>query len=262
MVKGKRVTGTKEWSSHSVNCIMGCSHDCRYCYARAMALRFGRIESVDDWSEMKVRAAEVSKRRHKMSGHVMFPTTHDITPDMLVECTTVLQNLLASGNQVLVVSKPHISCIEELCCKLRPYRRQILFRFTIGARSESILSYWEPGAPSYEERFACLRLAAGSEYATSVSCEPLLDSEDVMGLYDELISYITDSIWFGKMNAIPSRVVNGTNKLEVARIRVGQTDQAVQKVYRQLCDKPKVRWKESYKEIVGLELASEIGLDV
>ena len=32
--------GTQEWSVKTVNCCTGCSHDCRYCYAKGMAVRF------------------------------------------------------------------------------------------------------------------------------------------------------------------------------------------------------------------------------
>lgn len=27
----KKISGTKEWAVHSLNCINGCSHDCHYC---------------------------------------------------------------------------------------------------------------------------------------------------------------------------------------------------------------------------------------
>jgi len=53
------ISGTKEWSVESVNCVTGCSHNCRYCYARAMALRFHRIKRPEDWATMQVRWAEV-----------------------------------------------------------------------------------------------------------------------------------------------------------------------------------------------------------
>jgi len=45
---GKRRTGTREWSQHSANLFLGCEHDCRYCYARCSALRFGRIQSAEE----------------------------------------------------------------------------------------------------------------------------------------------------------------------------------------------------------------------
>ena len=36
-------TGTKEWAVHNENMLKGCLHDCRYCYAHAMAKRFDRV---------------------------------------------------------------------------------------------------------------------------------------------------------------------------------------------------------------------------
>ena len=34
--------GVEEWAKHSANCFYGCSHDCQYCYAKSMAVRFKR----------------------------------------------------------------------------------------------------------------------------------------------------------------------------------------------------------------------------
>jgi len=259
-VKSTRITGTKEWAVHSVNCISGCSHACRYCYARQMALRFSRIESADDWTEMRVKYSEVRKRRRKLDGRVMFPTTHDITPETLDPCREVLRNLLAAGNDVLIVSKPHLSVIEALCRDLMLWREQVTFRFTIGARDESILAYWEPGAPCYEERLASLRLAHKQGYATSVSCEPLLDATDAVGLFNELSPHVTDSIWIGKMNRISERASDASPQ-EIERIRRGQSRESIFGIYTALKDRPLIRWKESYKEVIGLNLATKAGED-
>ena len=256
------ISGTKEWSVASVNCVNGCSHNCRYCYARYNAVeRFGRI-SAEDWPTMQVRPHDVRKARKKHDGRVMFPTTHDITPPVLVACTTVIEKLLVAGNDVLIVSKPHLECIEHLCRYLARYRSQVLFRFTIGALSESILAYWEPGAPSFEERFACLRYASRQGFATSVSAEPLLESDRITELVDTLCPWITDSLWIGKLNQIDSRVIPGTSDEAIATIKAGQTDQRIREIHAQLRDNAKVRWKESYKAVLGIALAEEAGLDV
>lgn len=37
--------GTKEWASSNINLFYGCANNCMYCYAKKMALRFGRIKS-------------------------------------------------------------------------------------------------------------------------------------------------------------------------------------------------------------------------
>ena len=47
-------TGTREWSEHSRNIFIGCAHNCRYCYAAEMAVRYGRIKSRADWPKMVI----------------------------------------------------------------------------------------------------------------------------------------------------------------------------------------------------------------
>lgn len=259
-----RISGTKEWSVASVNCILGCSHRCRYCYAASNAIRRGQCSDHEAWGTtyFRIRPAEIRKRRQHEAGRVMFPTTHDILPEFLVECLQVTRNILSADNDLLIVSKPHLSCIEHVCRELRLWRNRIMFRFSIGSMNDSILGYWEPGAPLFEERFASLRYAHREGYATSVSMEPLLDADNVADVVDTLTPYITDSIWIGKMNQIDSRVAPGTSSEEIARIKRGQTDEAVHGIYESLKSHPLVRWKESYKAALGLELATEAGLDV
>ena len=104
--------GTQEWSVKTVNCCTGCSHDCRYCYAKGMAIRFKQV-TPEQWPLERIRPKDVSKRHKKYDGQVMFPSSHDITPNNLDACLTVLKNLLVVGNRVLVVSKPHLECIKD-----------------------------------------------------------------------------------------------------------------------------------------------------
>jgi len=261
-VATKTISGTKEWSVESVNCVSGCEHDCRYCYARYNAVeRFGRMKG-EDWPRMRVRPSDVRKRRRKVGGTVMFPTTHDITPAVLEPCMTVLRNLLEAGNRVLVVSKPHWECILEITDRLREFRQQVLFRFTIGALDDRILGYWEPGAPTVEERLMALQSACKCGWSTSVSCEPLLEADGAADLFCTVEPWVTDTIWIGKMNRVRQRCVTGTSEAPIAAIEAGQTDQRVREIYAALKDQPKVRWKESYKRALGLREAEAAGMDV
>lgn len=245
-------TGTGEWAVNNVNIAFGCRHDCRYCYARAIALRFQRISTPRKWGSTycKVRMDEVSKRRRKLKGTVMFPSTHDITPDILPECIEVLRKLVEAGNRVLIVSKPHGACIAAIRMRMYKYRKQMLFRFTIGACDNALLAYWEPGAPNFEERLATLRQTYRDGFATSVSIEPMLDSKNVLELIDRLEPFVTETIWIGKMRDVRRRCVPGTREAAIRRIEAGQTDKRIMEIYRALKDAPKVRWKDSIREVV------------
>ena len=259
-----RVSGTKEWSVESVNIVLGCAHKCRYCYARANALRRKQIPSLQVWGEsyLILREKEVRKRRKNAGGTVMFPSTHDILPQFLEPSLTVIGKILEAGNRLLIVSKPHLECIQAICREFTAYREKILFRFTIGAMDNTILAYWEPRAPLFEERLTSLKHAYHQGFATSVSCEPMLDSQNVVALFRSLAPYVTHSIWIGKMNGIDSRVEPGTDPQAIQRIRDGQTDGRVRAIYAALKDEPKVKWKESFKEVLGMDLAEEAGLDI
>jgi uncharacterized Fe-S cluster-containing radical SAM superfamily protein len=263
MATTNTISGTKEWAAQSCNCVNGCSHDCRYCYARYDAVdRYGRMTR-EQWPVEQIRQKDVAKPRHKMQGRIMFPTTHDITPNTLEACLTVLQKLLAAGNEVLIVSKPHLACVDELCCELENHKPQITFRFTIGTSDDAILSYWEPGAPGFWERFRCLQHAYVNGYRTSVSMEPLLGPERAAETVAKLQPYVSDSIWIGTLNRIDQRVLiaNDEDRCQVERLKRWQTPDAIRWVYERLKDNPLVKWKESYKQVLGLKLADRAGQD-
>ena len=255
--------GTQEWSVKTVNCTTGCSHDCRYCYAKGMAVRFKQV-TPEQWSLERIRQKDVDKTYKKFDGQVMFPSSHDITPNNINSCKKVLEKLLISGNQVLVVSKPHLDCIQTICDGFQKYADQILFRFTIGACDDQILSYWEPGAPSYEERKACLKYAYHDAFKTSVSVEPMLDSENIDTLIKELSPYVTHSIWIGTLNH-SSRFGKGANavlKQEIKNIEFGQTDVAIKAIFERHKANPLIRWKKEIKKVVGIPIPRKNGLDI
>jgi hypothetical protein len=263
----KSVFGTSEWAAHNANILLGCQHDCRYCYAKAMAMRFGRA-TPESWSTPVLNTKAFSAKRGKKVGTIMFPTTHDIHPDNLKECLEYLQKLLVVGNSVLIVTKPHKECIDKLTAELGAYKKQILFRFTIGSPRSEVLKFWEPGAPSFEERRDALILAHLRGFQTSISSEPMLDDlEGMTHLFLATKPYLTNSIWMGKANDLIARLsFNGQKDSEVLKrahyLIDYWTDDTVKILYKALKSEPLIKWKESIKKIVGLEVPTKKGLDV
>ena len=74
----KHAHGVGEWAKHSVNIQDGCEHDCRYCYAKTMAIRFKRATAAS-WGKPRLRQHDVDRGFTKRAGRIMFPTAHDIT---------------------------------------------------------------------------------------------------------------------------------------------------------------------------------------
>ena len=173
-------------------------------------------------------------------------------------------DLIGAGNQVLIVSKPRYDIIREICLEFREDRGKIMFRFTIGAMSDDVLRFWEPGAPSFKERLDSLIYAFCSGYKTSVSIEPMLDSDNVLDLILAVEPFATDSIWLGKMNHIGKNIVIDSPEMKAAvrRIENGQTKERIKVLYEVLKDNPKIKWKSCLKQIIGLPMNNTPGLDI
>lgn len=244
-------TGTREWAEHSANCVLGCEHNCRYCYARANAVRFGRATH-ESWRRPLVNASEMGRAWKRRAGTIMFPTAHDITPDTMGHCLEYLRNILRAGNRVLIVTKPHVECVEVLCRELLLWQREVLWRMTIGAMDSRILRYWEPGAPDFPHRLQALILARMEGYQTSVSIEPMLDPEHVLALVDKLRSWVSESLWLGKMNHIRQRVaiVTEEDRRQVEALERAYRDEEIMRIVRALQGDPLVRWKDSIRDVI------------
>jgi len=248
--KPKMATGTKEWANSNVNLYLGCSHDCKYCYAKKMSIRFGRSTN-ETWKKMRINLKVIEKKYGKRKGRIMFPSTHDITPETLLPNVIVLNQLLLAGNEILITTKPHFSVIKFLVEHLPGYKNQIQFRFTIGSISNKTLSFWEPGAPNFVERLQALAFAFHNGYKTSISIEPILSSFHLDELIETLDPFVTDTIWLGTMNYISRKVpLQDLPYYEDARIIRNRT--YLETLYETYKNNPKIRWKDSIKKILGL----------
>ena len=248
--------GTREWAPRTVNLIRGCRHKCRYCYGCAMAVHYRGIDP-QDWPN-EVLVEKMARRTFRPCGDmVMYPSAHDITPEYLQQHIDFIAKLLRAYPKVLIVTKPHLECIRAICDAFAGERDRILFRFTIGSTSDDVLGFWEPGAPRYSERMACLELAYQRGFGTSVSCEPMLDDkvEDVVRAAQP---YVTDTIWIGEANMLRHRAsLNGYKDDETAakvdQLLAWQSDDNILALYQRLKDNPQIRWKRSIQRVVGLE---------
>jgi DNA repair photolyase len=126
------------------------------------------------------------------------------------------------------------------------------------------MSFWEPNAPSYEERKKSLMVEYEEGFHTSVSVEPMLDSANIESLVGDLLPFINDALWNGKMNHISDIRRGAGNRLEraIRTIEANQTDDKIREVYDLFKDNPKIKWKENIKKVVGIEPPPAQGMDI
>ena len=238
-------SGTKEWADYNVNCVKGCFNDCRYCYAKIMAKRFGRCTE-ETWKEMEINKSVLSKTFRKYNGRVMFPSSHDIVdiPEIKEACFTVIHKLLQAKNELLITTKPKLSVTKDIIRRFYSFKSQIQFRFTITSLDNRLISFWEPNAPLFEERLESLRYAHEKDFKTSVLIEPFLDYYP-MKLVHILSPYITESIWLGPMNYIHRNGVSDEYAQQYAEIRKRYEIGHLQEIFEDLKDLPQIRFKDS-----------------
>ena len=133
---------------------------------------------------------------------------------------------------------------------------------SVGACDNEILSFWEPNAPRYEERKAALKYAFEKGYETSVSAEPMLDSDHIDDLVSDLLPFVTDAIWIGTMNHL-HRIEIDDEAVEraIRKIQAGQTEERIKAIYERLKGNQKIKWKAEIKKIVGLPQSEKPGMD-
>lgn len=196
----------------------------------------------------------------------MFPTSHDITRENVMEAVSLLRAYTASGNKVLVVSKPDPACIRVMFKELATVRGQITFRFTIGSADNNVLKFWEPYAPTFEQRLESLRIAYTAGFQTSVSCEPMLDNRIDL-VVEAVRPFVTDTIWLGRvnnlMNAVALNCPNDPQAKQHAReLLASQPDEWLQELHARYAADPLIRFKDSIKRAVGMRRPEKAGLDV
>jgi len=216
-----------------------------------------------NWGDAKSRKKDVDKSRSLHDGRVGFPTSHDITLENLEDYLTVLGKLLKAGNDVMIISKPNLECIKSIYQASAFFKDKILFRFTITAKSTDILSFWESNAPVYEERVQALKYAFDNDFQTSVSMEPMLEFGRAQEMVEDMMPYITDALWFGKLNHIKSFDSPDKRLIEeLKKVEDGQSDENIKHLYSIYKDNPKIKWKLAFKELLGIPLPPAPGMDV
>jgi len=216
-----------------------------------MAKRFNRATD-KTWQNVIVRKDVIQKKYRKFNGRVMFPSSHDIFnfPRIKESCFTVLSNLLESGNEVLVTTKPRLSIIQEIDELFGQHQERLQFRFTITSKNDRLLKFWEPNAPNFHERIKSLKFAFRKKYKTSVSIEPFLDYYP-QALVKYVEPYCTESIWVGKMNYIPRNDISKRDTPFYEQIRRNYEPTHLKEIYYQLRNLPIIRFKDSIRNILN-----------
>jgi len=188
-----------EWTDYNANIYHGCTHNCKYCYARLMTKRFEPEPS--DWQDVKIveNAVELARRdiRALHPGRIMFCSMTD--PYQPIEAETslarkVLEVLLDSPFHVLILTKsPLVTRDYDL---IRGHGN-VEVGFTITSLNN--IPFYEPHAPGNTKRIEALKMAHDASIRTFVSVEPWIPDLTYPQLIIEKLRDFVDHFIIGSL---------------------------------------------------------------
>jgi DNA repair photolyase len=242
-----------DWADEPYNYIdskESCPNQCKYCYIKGMNKRFGRAARDKDMTDEKrdlfvAKKEKVDKKWRKNKNKrklIMFPSSHDIFPENVEDYCVIAEKIIKAGHQILCVTKPDLSCVKIICDKMKKYKNEFRFRFTIGTHNNELLKKWEPYAPSFQERLDSIIDAKEAGFFTSISAEPLLD--DPTELIQMTEKYV-DEIWIGPMSYVAelrddSELFDNYNEVK----------KMLPDIFEKFKNHPKVWFKEGLRKMV------------
>jgi hypothetical protein len=215
-----------------------------------MLCRFG-LTTEKEWPIERIKTS-VPLVRHRR-GIVMFPTAHDITLPILDACCSTIYDNIILKNKMLICSKPRWNCMREVFNTCFQHKELVELRFTIGSLNDDALSFWEPGAPTIEERFECLKQAKKWNFYTSVSVEPMLEPWDVENIINKIGRYVNGQIWIGLLRKPEQRVNIGTDEdgeLRLKELTEFYKTNEMKDIFNKVSGYPNVMLKDSARKML------------
>lgn len=194
----------REYSPYALNIYIGCSHQCRYCYAphtlqKSSVTYFGKPEPRKDI--LKYLEKDLQKNIYKEQ--VLLSFVGDVYCDNADDSATtreVLKMLSAYHVPVAVLSKGGKKMLRDLDV-FKTFGDRITVGTTLTFLDEEKSKYWEPFASTPSERLETLKILHDNGIKTFASFEPTIEPEESLALIRKTLEMdCVDHYKIGKIN--------------------------------------------------------------
>lgn len=196
-----------EYGDYTMNHVQGCSHGCKYpCYAFMMAKRFGKAESYEKWLEpylvqntLEILDQEIPRLKSRIKSVQLCFTTDPFMygyGEIEEMSLAAIKKLNDAGIKCTVLTKGLLPPM------LATFSADNEYGITLISLNQEYRERVEPGASSYSDRLAALRVLHDNGCKTWVSIEPYPTPnliEQDLGVILQAVSF-TDRIIFGRTN--------------------------------------------------------------
>jgi DNA repair photolyase len=199
----------KEYGDYAINIYTGCPHSCFYCFAPSVLRKdretfHGCIEPRKDIVSEVAKQIEhegiVNKTIHLCFTCDPYPKGYDSMPTR-----KIIEIIKNSGNHVQILTKNGMDAMHDFDLLDSNDRFGITYAGYFGhSFEESYIPKEEPCSGSPYGRLLSINEAHKRGIFTWVSCEPVLNSEDVLD-FIQFADYV--DLWkIGKLNYYPSNI--------------------------------------------------------
>lgn len=199
----------KEYAEWALNVYKGCAHGCVYCYAAGMAARFGQATRQGFHENITVKKTfsleqlqrEAKRLAPKINSRVLLSFSTD--PYQPIESTLHLTRkcieiLHAEGIYVQILTKDPLRACRDL--DIITHKDALATTLTLyRTRGRCQTDFWEPNAPTYENRVAGLIAAEEVGVPVWVSLEPVIYPSDSLKIVEQT-SYFVSHYKIGTLN--------------------------------------------------------------
>jgi DNA repair photolyase len=208
-VLAKSILNRSALGDYSLNCYVGCTHACAYCYARYMQRFHPHEEPWGGFVDVKINAVETLERqlRRLPPGEVFVSSACDGWQPLERErklTRECCRRLLDHGFRVNALTKSAL-ILRDLDIFAGHDARVAV---TLTTLDPGLQRCWEPGASRVEERLRVLAEARAAGLETGIMFGPILpflyDSPDALeGLFERAAECDVDVIWVDGLNPRP-----------------------------------------------------------
>ena len=205
-----------EYGNFTINHILGCSHGCNFpCYAKMLALRYGRVKSSEEWLHPKIVSNAIELLKNEIPRfkkkidfvHLSFttdPFMYDALNSKLyphIKKLTLGIIKLLNVNDIKVTTLTKGIYPEELINK-EIYHTENEYGITLVSLDPNFQEQYETFSSPYKDRINSLKKLHQAGLKTWVSIEPYPTPNIVKQDLEDIINEINfvDKIIFGKWN--------------------------------------------------------------
>jgi len=122
---------------------------------------------------------------------ILFTNHRKMHLDTLIH--NVNNELMKDKSELLIVMKPNLQIMMDLCSRLEEYKNRIILVIQINSANTVVLKMVDPYAPYFIDRHSALKYAFENGFRTAVEAVPVFDNS-MIKLVNEIKDFVTDFI--------------------------------------------------------------------